>query len=64
MDPVSVTKAMPDHDAALCSIGAGRSGKIRSQGTKNIIDAMQSINIVIPKPTFLFIGKAQPELSL
>ena len=40
LDPSSVEEAVKGHDVVLCSIGAGRNGTVRSEGTKNIICAM------------------------
>ena len=45
MDPVSVENAIQDHDAVLCSIGAGRKGNVRAEGTRNIINAMEKLGI-------------------
>ncbi len=47
MDPVSVEQAMQDHDAVLSSIGspANKIGTIRSEGTNNIIRAMEKAGI-------------------
>lgn len=43
-DPASVSDAVSGHDAAVITIGAGasRSSRIRSQGTLNVIQAMQA----------------------
>ena len=45
MDPTSVEKSVPGHEAVLCSIGAGRKGNIRSEGTKNIVEAMEKAGV-------------------
>jgi len=45
MDPVSVENAIQGHDAVLCSIGAGRKGSVRAEGTRNIINAMEKLGI-------------------
>ena len=47
LNPDSVHKAIPGHDAVLCTIGspANKIGVIRSQGTKNIINAMEDAGI-------------------
>jgi putative NADH-flavin reductase len=45
MDPVSVENAIQGHDAVLCSIGAGRKGNVRAEGTRNIISAMEKLGI-------------------
>jgi putative NADH-flavin reductase len=41
----SVLKAVKGHDAVLCALGAGRKGKVRSEGTYNIIKAMETAGI-------------------
>ena len=41
LDPASVKKAVQGHDAVLCSLGAGGNGAVRSEGTRNIIHAME-----------------------
>lgn len=41
LDQASVQEAIAGHDAVMCALGAGRKGTIRSQGTLNIIQAMQ-----------------------
>lgn len=45
MDPESVEKAVQGHEAVLCSIGAGRKGTVRSEGTRHIIDAMEKAGV-------------------
>lgn len=45
MDPVSVEKAVQGHEAVLCSLGAGRKGGVRSEGTQNIIKAMEKVGV-------------------
>lgn len=45
MNTGSVEKAVKEHDAVLCAIGAGRKGKIRSEGTRNIIQAMEKTGV-------------------
>ena len=44
-DPVSVENAIQGHDAVLCSIGAGRKGTVRTEGTRNIVNAMEKLGI-------------------
>lgn len=41
MDAISVEKAVRGKDAVLSTLGAGRKGTIRSEGTRHIIEAMQ-----------------------
>ena len=45
MDPASVEKAVQGQETVLCSIGAGRKGKVRSEGTLNIINAMEKAGV-------------------
>ena len=42
---LSVLEAVKNHDAVLCSLGAGRNGIVRSKGTENIINAMKQSGI-------------------
>lgn len=45
MDPASVEKAVQGNEAVLCALGAGRNGTVRSEGTRNIISAMEKLNV-------------------
>jgi putative NADH-flavin reductase len=45
MDFASVEKAVQGQEAVLCSLGAGRKGTIRSEGTRHIICAMEKAGI-------------------
>jgi putative NADH-flavin reductase len=45
MDPASVENAIVGHDAVLVSIGAGRKGNVRAEGTRNIINAMEKLGV-------------------
>jgi putative NADH-flavin reductase len=45
LDPASVENAVQGHDAVLCSLGAGRKGTVRSEGTRNIINAMEKAGV-------------------
>ena len=45
MDSLSVEKAVRGQDVVLCSLGAGTKGTIRSEGTKNIIRAMEKVGV-------------------
>lgn len=47
MDRTLVEKAVIGHDAAICILGSGKklSGNVRSQGTKNIIQALEKAGI-------------------
>ncbi len=42
LDKEAVKKAVKNQDAVICVIGSGRKGTVRSQGTSNIIEGMQS----------------------
>ncbi|MGV3560078.1 NAD(P)-dependent oxidoreductase [Larkinella arboricola] len=41
----AVEQAVKGHDAVLCALGAGRKGTVRSEGTKNIIRAMEQTGV-------------------
>jgi len=41
MDSALVDRAVAGHDAVLVALGAGTKGRIRSAGTRNIVQAMQ-----------------------
>ena len=41
LEAASVQKAVAGHDAVMCTIGAGRKGGVRAEGTRNIIAAMK-----------------------
>lgn len=45
LDYASVEEAVRGHDAVLCSLGAGAKGMIRSQGTRNIVRAMETTGV-------------------
>ena len=45
MDPASVEGVMQGHEVVLCSLGAGRKGTVRSEGTRNIIGAMEKVGL-------------------
>lgn len=45
LDFPSVEKAVHGHDAVLCALGAGRQGTVRSEGTRNILRAMQQTGV-------------------
>ena len=42
LDKEAIKEAGKNQDAVICVIGSGRKGTVRSQGTKNIIEGMQS----------------------
>lgn len=47
LDPADVTAAVRGHDAVIVALGAGasRKSRIRSQGTLNVINAMQETGV-------------------
>lgn len=42
LEPASVDRAMPGHDAVIIALGAGAMGDIRAQGTKHVIQSMRN----------------------
>lgn len=44
-DRPSVENAVQGQDAVLCALGDGRAGKVRSEGTENIIRAMKKTGV-------------------
>ena len=64
MDPADVEKAVRGQDVVLCSLGGGRKSKVRSQGTRNIIRAMERAGI--PRficQTTLGVGSSRSNLN-
>ena len=45
MNPDSVEQAIKGQDGVLCVLGAGRKGTVRSEGTRNIITAMENTDV-------------------
>lgn len=45
LDPASVDRAVAGHDAVVSCLGAGLKGRVRSEGTRNIIRAMERAGI-------------------
>ena len=45
LDATSVERAVRGQEAVLCSIGAGRKGRVRSEGTLNIVRAMEGAGV-------------------
>jgi putative NADH-flavin reductase len=47
LDPAAVARAVPGHDAVLSSLGAPavKTGTIRSEGTRNIVHAMEQAGV-------------------
>lgn len=45
LEAASVQKAVAGHDAVMCTIGAGRKGGVRAEGTRHIIAAMKATGV-------------------
>ena len=45
LDVSSVEEAVKGHQAVLCALGAGRQGKVRAEGTRHIIRAMEHAGV-------------------
>ena len=45
LDSASVEKAVDGQDAVLCALGAGAKGEIRTEGTRNIVRAMEKAGV-------------------
>ena len=45
LDSASVEKAVDGQDAVLCSLGAAAKGTVRSEGTRNIVRAMEKAGV-------------------
>lgn len=45
LDAASVEKAVRGQEAVLCALGAGRKGHVRSEGTRNLIRAMEQAGV-------------------
>jgi putative NADH-flavin reductase len=45
LDSASVEKAVDGQDAVLCALGAGAKGTTRSEGTRNIVRAMEKAGV-------------------
>ncbi len=65
MDLASVERAVEGQEAVLCSLGAGRKGTVRSEGTRNIVSAMENTGVrrFICQST-LGVGDSQANLNL
>jgi putative NADH-flavin reductase len=64
LDPKSVEKVVAGQDAVVCVLGAGRKGAVRSEGTRNIINAMEKSGVrrLICQST-LGVGESQGNLN-
>ena len=64
MDLASVEKAVQDQEVVLCSLGGGRKGTIRSEGTRNMIRAMEKAGVRrLICQTTLGVGDSQGNLN-
>lgn len=64
LNKADVEKAVDGQDAILCALGAGRKGKIRAEGTKNIIDAMEKSDVRrLICESSLGVGDSRPMLN-
>ena len=65
LDLSAVHDAVRDHDAVICTLGAGRHGGIRANGTHNIIHAMEALGIRrLICQTSLGVGESRNNLDL
>ena len=64
MELSSVEKAVQCQEAVLCSLGAGRKGTVRAEGTRNIIFAMEKAGVQrLICQTTLGVGDSQDNLN-
>jgi len=45
LDAEVVWESVQGHDAVLCALGAGRKGRVRSEGTHNLVNAMEASGV-------------------
>ena len=45
LNVLDVEKAISGHDVVMCALGAGSKGRVRAEGTRNIIIAMVRLNV-------------------
>jgi putative NADH-flavin reductase len=45
LNPDDVTSAVESHDIVFCTLGDGRAGGVRAEGTRNIINAMKRTGV-------------------
>ena len=65
LDAASVERAVRGQGAVLCSIGAGRKGRVRSEGTRNIVRAMEGAGVRrLVCQTTLGVGESSGNLNL
>ncbi|MDR6967275.1 putative NADH-flavin reductase [Flavobacterium arsenatis] len=64
LNPKNVEAAMQNQEVVLCAIGDGRAGKVRAEGTKNIINAANKLGIKrLVCQTTLGLGSSQGNLN-
>jgi putative NADH-flavin reductase len=64
LDSASLEMAVDGQDAVLCSLGAGAKGTIRSEGTRNIVRAMEKAGVSrFVCLSTLGVGKSRANLS-
>ena len=65
MNPASVDEAVRGHEVVISSLGAGAKGNVRSEGTQNIIRAMEKADVrrFISQST-LGVGDSRGNLNL
>ncbi len=64
MEPAAVEQAVQGQEAVLCALGAGRQGTVRSEGTRNIIRAMENVGVRrLICQTTLGVGDSQGNLN-
>src|SRR4028118_121382 len=65
LDGASVERAVRGQGAVLCSIGTGRKGRVRSEGTRNIVRAMEGAGVRrLVCQTTLGVGESSGNLNL
>ena len=65
LDAASVERAVRGQGAVLCSIGAGRKGRVRSEGTRNIVRALVGAGVRrLVCQTTLGVGESSGNLNL
>ncbi len=64
LESESVENAIAGHDVVISSLGAGRNGTVRSQGTKNIIKAMENTGVTrLISQSSLGVGDSRSNLN-
>lgn len=64
LDSAAVEAAVAGQDAVLCALGAGRKGVVRSEGTRNIVRAMEKEGVGrLVCQTTLGVGESRGNLN-